>query len=196
MCVAFCVLRGKYRRFVDIACTGCVALFSPRSEASRHSASQRVKLTVRLGRPLLVVQSRLRRAGERALCGFAYARLGPSHFELCFAAHHGPVRQSNGLLANELSGLAFRKSRARLTASQGQPKLGRIRTLGGVAEWSKAPDLKSGERATVPGVRIPSPPLNCLHARPAGGRGGQTALSRHAGCVARVADMRVGTHKH
>jgi hypothetical protein len=32
--------------------------------------------------------------------------------------------------------------------------------LGGVAEWSKAAVLKTAELARVPGVRIPSPPLN------------------------------------
>jgi hypothetical protein len=34
--------------------------------------------------------------------------------------------------------------------------------LGGVAEWSKAAVLKTAELARVPGVRIPSPPLQLL----------------------------------
>jgi hypothetical protein len=35
-----------------------------------------------------------------------------------------------------------------------------FQTLGGVAEWSKAAVLKTAVLARVPGVRIPSPPLN------------------------------------
>jgi hypothetical protein len=41
------------------------------------------------------------------------------------------------------------------------PRLGfRIRSYGGVAEWFKAPVLKTVERASAPWVRIPPPPPN------------------------------------
>ena len=52
-----------------------------------------------------------------------------------------------------------RRIRRLLTAGM-DPRFGETRLRGWVAEWFKAPVLKTGVRETVPGVRIPPRPLN------------------------------------